>query len=39
MIIGANILEKTSDGKDLRTMMDHVLMHVAMGMEEDMMDK
>ena len=39
MIVGSNLLEETLDGKDLGTMTDHVLMHVEMGMEEDMMDK
>ena len=39
MIIGSNLLEEVSDGKDLGTMMDCVLMHVAMGTEEDMSDR
>ena len=38
-IIGSNLLEEILDGKDLGTMMDHALMHVAMGMEDDMIDK
>ena len=38
-IIGSHLFEETWDGKDLGTMMDHVLMHMEMGMEEDMMEK
>ena len=38
-IIGSNLLEEMSDGKDLGTMTDCVLMPVATGMEEDMTDK
>ena len=39
MIIGSNLFEEMLDGKDLGTMTDHVLMHVEMVMEEDMIDK
>ena len=38
MIVGSNLLEETLDGNDMGTMMDHVLMHVEMSMDEDMMD-
>ena len=35
MTIGSNLLEETSDGKVLGTMMDHILMHVEMGMDKE----
>ena len=33
--VGSNLLEEMSDGKILGTMMDCILMHVEMGMDEE----